>query len=340
MSFVDRPGTRDRMACQHGKPERIDILSEKSCSAAKKTSIGGQALIEGVMMRGPFTSAMAIRKPDGELYLETWETGANKWYNKTPILRGICNFIAMLITGYKCLMKSAEISGFAEEEGSEPSKFDAWVDKHLGDSAVYIFNVIVTVLAMAIAIGLFMLLPAALIKWVGGMAALPNMALSLIEGLIKIAVFILYLYAVTRMKDIRRVFEFHGAEHKTIACYEAGDELTPENAKKYTRFHPRCGTSFLLIVLVVSIFVFSVLSWENVWLRVGLKILLLPVVVGLSYEVIRFAGRHDNPFTRAISAPGLWLQNLTTFEPDEVQLSVAIAAMKPCIPEDKNADNY
>lgn len=314
-------------------------MNDKTQAPAKKTSIGGQALIEGVMMRGPVTSAMAIRQADGELYLETWETGGQKWYNKTPILRGVFNFISMLLLGYKCLMKSAEISGFAEEEG-EPSGFDAWVDKHLGDKAVWVFNTLVTVLSLVIAIGLFMLLPAAIVKWIASMVALPPIGFSLVEGLIKIVAFVLYLFGVTRMKDIRRVFQFHGAEHKTIACYEAGDELTPENAKKCTRFHPRCGTSFLLIVLVVSIFVFSVLSWDNVWLRVALKLLFLPLVVGLSYEVIRFAGRHDNPFTRIISAPGLWLQNLTTFEPDEIQLSVAIAAMKPCIPVDKSTDNF
>ena len=314
-------------------------MSEYRKQPLKKTSIGGQALIEGVMMKGPHTSAMAIRKPDGEITLETWETGGGKWYSKVPVVRGVFNFVSMLGVGYKCLMRSAELSGFTEDE--EPSKFDAWVDKHLGDKAVWVFNALVTVLAMALAIGLFMLLPAAAVKLVeGAFLHAPGFVMTLTEGLIKIGIFVLYLFLVTRMSDIHRVFEYHGAEHKTIACYEAGEELTPENAKKYTRFHPRCGTSFLLIVLVVSILVFSLLSWDNIWLRVGLKLLLLPVVVGLAYEVIRFAGRHDNAFTRVISAPGLWLQRLTTFEPDLTQLEIAIAAMQPCIPENENDDLY
>ncbi len=269
------------------------------------------------MMRGPYTSAMAVRKPDGEIYLETWETNGTGWYTKVPLLRGVCNLFLSLATGYRCLMKSAEISGMA----------------------VWVFNLLVTVLAMFLSIGLFMLLPSAIVKWVGSRFAAPAFVLTSIEGLIKIAVFILYLFAVSRMKDIYRVFQYHGAEHKTIACYEAAAELSPDNAKNYPRFHPRCGTSFLLIVLVISILVFSVVTWSSVWMRVALKILLLPVVVGIAYEIIRFAGRHDNPLTRAVSAPGLWLQNLTTFEPDESQLEVAIAAMKPCIPDD-GTDNY
>ncbi|MCQ4897635.1 DUF1385 domain-containing protein [Anaerotruncus sp. DFI.9.16] len=297
----------------------------------KKTSIGGQALIEGVMMKGPRISAMAIRQQNGEIITETWDSGGNKWYHKVPILRGIFNFIGMLGQGYKCLMRSADLSGFAEEE--EPSKFDRWVDEHLGDKAMWVFNAVVTILAAVLCVGLFMLLPAAVIKFLGHFVNAPGFAMTLTEGLLKIAIFILYLFLVTRMSDIHRVFEYHGAEHKTIACYEAGDELTPENAKKYVRFHPRCGTSFLLIVLVISILVFSVVTWSNIWMRVALKILLLPVVIGISYEIIRYAGRHNNPFTRALSAPGLWLQRLTTFEPDLTQLEVAIAAMTPCIPE-------
>ncbi len=297
----------------------------------KKTSIGGQALIEGVMMRGPETSAMAIRKPDGSIEVETWETGKQRWYTKLPIVRGIFNLFSSLATGYKCLMKSAEISGLAQEE--EPSKFDRWLEEHLGDKVTWLFSAIVTVLAAVISVGLFMLLPAAIVKWIGGAFHASNMALSAVEGLIKIGIFVLYLYVVTRMKDIQRVFQYHGAEHKTIACYEAGAELLPENAREYTRFHPRCGTSFMLIVIVISILIFSLVTWSSIWVRVALKIVLLPLVIGLAYELIRFAGRHDNLLTRIISAPGLWLQHLTTFEPDESQLEVAIAAMKPCIPE-------
>ncbi len=288
-------------------------------------------------MRGPYTSAMAIRKPDGTIAVETWKTGASGWYSKVPIIRGVVNLVSSLATGYKCLMKSAEISGTELEE--EPSKFEQWLEKHLGDKVTWLFNAVVSILSVIIAVGLFMLLPAAIVKFIGNAFQAPDFALTVVEGLLKIVIFILYLFAVTRLKDIQRVFQYHGAEHKTIACYEAGDELIPENAKDYTRFHPRCGTSFLLIVLVISILVFSVVTWSSLWMRVLLKLALLPVVVGLAYEVIRFAGRHDNPFTRAISAPGLWLQRLTTFEPDESQLEVAIAAMQPCIPAD-GKDEY
>lgn len=315
-------------------------MSENNGAAVKKTSIGGQALIEGVMMRGPHISAMAIRKPDGDIHLEKWDTDAQHWYNKVILVRGVINFIMMLVLGYRCLMKSAEISGFAEEENAEPSKLDKWAEEHLGDKTVWIFNILVTVLALAISIGLFMLLPAAAVKALGGIMHAPAFVMTLVEGVIKIVIFVLYLFLVTRLGDIQRVFQYHGAEHKTIACYEAGDELTPENAKKYTRFHPRCGTSFLLIVLVISILVFSMLSWESVLMRVVMKLVLLPVVVGLAYEVIKLAGRYSNPVTRAISAPGLWLQRLTTFEPDETQLEIAIAAMKPCIPENGKDDEY
>lgn len=290
------------------------------------------------MMRGPHVSAMAIRQPNGEISLEQWDTGKAKWYNKVPIARGVVNFISMLLVGYKCLMKSAEISGFAEDENDPPSKFDKWLEDHLGDKMMPIFNILVTLIAVMLSVGLFMLLPAAGVKLLAGI--MPPVAMTLVEGVLKIVIFVGYMFLITRMKEMQRVFAYHGAEHKTIACYEAGDPLTPENAQKHTRFHPRCGTSFLLIALVISVLVFSMLSWDNVWLRVGLKILLLPVVVGISYEIIRFAGRHNNPFTRAISAPGMWLQHLTTFEPDESQLEVAIAAMNPCIPENKNDDNF
>ncbi|WP_101908943.1 DUF1385 domain-containing protein [Marasmitruncus massiliensis] len=312
-------------------------MSEKSC-AVKKTSIGGQALIEGVMMRGPRVSAMSVRKPDGTIYSETWETAANRWYTKLPFVRGIFNLFSMLALGYQCLMKSADISGTSEEEN--PSRLEIWLEEHLGDKMSVLFNALVTIVAVVIAVGLFMLLPATLVKYLGSALAAPNYLLTIAEGILKIVIFVLYLFAVSRTPDIHRVFQYHGAEHKTIACYEAGEELTPENAMKYPRFHPRCGTSFMLIVLIISIIVFSVVTWSSIWMRVALKILLLPVVVGIAYEIIRFAGRHDNAFTRAISAPGLWLQNFTTFEPDASMLEVAIASMKPCIPENQDEDRF
>ena len=310
------------------------ILSE-----LKKTSIGGQALIEGVMMRGPHISAMAVRKPDQTIHLKTWDTGGKKWYHHVPLLRGVLNFITMLVVGYRCLMESAEIAGMADAE-EEPSKLEKWLADHLGNHMTLVFNIVTGVLAVIICLGLFMLLPASIVKILGTRLQAPTFVMTILEGCIKIIIFILYLFLVTRMKEIQRVFQYHGAEHKTIACYEAGEELTPENARKHTRFHPRCGTSFLLIVLVISIFVFSVLSWDNIWMRVVLKLVLLPVVVGVAYEIIKLAGRYSNPFTRMISAPGLWLQRLTTFEPDDTMLEIAIAAMKPCIPENPKDDLY
>lgn len=296
------------------------------------TSIGGQALIEGVMMRGPYTSAMAVRKPDGEIEVSTWETETKKrpWYKTTPFVRGIFNFIDMITLGYRCLMRSAELAGVDDEE---PTGLEKKLMDLLGEKFTTVFSWLAMILGAALAVGLFMVLPTIFVGILRPL--LPSqLALASVEACIKIGIFVLYLWATSRVKEIQRVFEYHGAEHKTIACFEAGEELTPENAKKHTRFHPRCGTSFLLIVMVVSVLVFSMVTWENLLIRIGLKLVMLPVVVGIAYEIIKLAGKYQNPVTRAISAPGLWLQRLTTREPDLEQLAVAIAAMTPCIPED------
>lgn len=296
------------------------------------TSIGGQALIEGVMMRGPYTSAMAVRKPDGEISVSTWETESRKrpWYKKTPIVRGIFNFIDMLTLGYRCLMRSAEIAGLDDEE---PSGFEKKLMDFLGERFMTVFSFVAMLLGAILAVGLFMVLPTVIVGILRPYLT-AQLALAAVEAILKIGIFVAYLWATSQMREIQRVFEYHGAEHKTIACFEAGEELTPENAKKHTRFHPRCGTSFLLIVMVVSVLVFSMVTWNNLLIRIGLKLVMLPVVVGIAYEIIKLAGKYQNPVTRAISAPGLWLQRLTTREPDLEQLAVAIAAMTPCIPED------
>ena len=203
----------------------------------------------------------------------------------------------------------------------------------LGEKFTTVFSWLAMILGAALAVGLFMVLPTVIVGILRPL--LPSqLALAAVEACLKIGIFVLYLWATSRVREIQRVFEYHGAEHKTIACFEAGEELTPENAKKHTRFHPRCGTSFLLIVMVVSVLVFSMVTWENLLIRIGLKLAMLPVVVGIAYEIIKLAGKYQNPVTRAISAPGLWLQRLTTREPDLGQLAVAIAAMTPCIPED------
>lgn len=304
----------------------------------KKTSIGGSALIEGVMMRGPATTAMAVRKPDGEIELSQWETGAGRrpWYQRTPFVRGVFNFFDSMKVSYQCLMKSAQIAGFEEEE---PSAFEKKMKKLFGERFDSLFTGLALALGAALAVGLFMVLPTLLIGFIRPYVQ-SQVARSLIEAAVKIGIFVAYLYAVSRMAEIRRVFEYHGAEHKTIACYEAGSQLTPENAALFSRFHPRCGTSFLLIVLIVSVLIFSVVTWDNLVMRIALKLVCLPLVVGIAYEIIKLAGRYDNPVTRVISAPGMWLQRLTTREPDQSQLEVAIAAMRPCIPENGELDRW
>ena len=297
-------------------------------TCAIKTSVGGQALLEGIMMKGPEKSAMAVRKPNGEIDLSVWDTKKLTGIRKIPFIRGTFNFIDTLIQGYDCLMKSAEISG----QEDEPDKFELWLNKTFGKAAGSVFTTIITVVAAALAIGLFLGVPALIAGFIGNYVQ-NNFVLSAIEGVIKIALFFAYIIGVSKMEDIHRTFMYHGAEHKTIFCYEKGLELTVENVRKQQRFHPRCGTSFLLIVLVVSILLFSIVTWESLVIRVLLKILLLPVTVGISYEIIKFAGRHDNWLTRIISAPGLWFQNFTTQEPDDSMIEIAIAAVKPVLPE-------
>ena len=317
-----------------------------------KTSIGGQALIEGVMMRGPQKSAMAVRLPGGEIDIEEWENPAasGKWYRKTPFVRGIFNLVDALSSGYKCLMKSAEKSGMAIEE--EPSRFEKWLTDKLGDKVATVFAAVAMVVAIVLAVGLFMILPLFLADLIARAVQfeLSPITRSFLEGVIRIFVFVMYILLSSKVKDVHRTFEYHGAEHKTIACYEAGGELTVENVRKESRFHPRCGTSFLLIVLVISILTFSfvqldnVLVFEHMLLRVlvraVLRFALLPVVVGIAYEIIKLAGRHDNILTRVISAPGLWFQRLTAKEPDDSQIEIAIASMLPVIPAESGADEW
>ena len=301
-----------------------------------KTSIGGQAVIEGVMMRGPEISALAVRNPGGEIVTEQWENSPmTAWYRKTPFVRGIFNLGSSLSMGYKCLMRSANIAGFEDE----PSKFEMWLSAKLGNAFSSIAQIFSVVLGIALSVGLFMILPTVLVGFVANFFDSAIMR-SLLEGIVRITILVLYMVAVSYVPDIRRVFAYHGAEHKTIACYEAGYELTVDNVRGQSRFHPRCGTSFLLIVVVISILVFSFISWENAFMRIFLRLSLLPVVVGIAYEIIKFTGRHDNAFTRLISAPGLWLQRITTGEPDDQQIEVAVASMQPVIPQEKGSDEW
>ena len=294
-----------------------------------KSKIGGQALIEGVMMTGVYKGAMACRLPNGTIDLEVWDKNPKKpWYRKVPLIRGIFNFVFSMKEGYRCLMKSAE-KQMDDEELEE--------DEKLSDKAMSVIMSIAMILGFAVAIGLFVFMPKWLVSFSDFLTE-NRYIRSLAEGVIKIMIFIAYLGATALMKDLRRTYEYHGAEHKTIACLEAGLELTVENVKKQRRFHPRCGTSFLFITLIISILVMCVVPFDETWLRVISSLILLPVMVGISYEFISLAGRHDNIVTRALSAPGLAIQRLTTKEPDDSQIEVAIEAIKPCIPENIEDD--
>ncbi|MBE7043922.1 MAG: DUF1385 domain-containing protein [Ruminococcaceae bacterium] len=309
-----------------------------------KTSIGGQAIIEGVMMRGPHKTAMAVRKPDGEIVVECNENGTKKKKKilRIPIIRGCVNFVESLVIGMKALMFSAEFMDLEDEEETE-SKFDQWLERKFGDKVKDIVIYVSIVLSIFLSIGMFILLPTAVTRGIEFLFSLtPAAAIaetkaftSITEGILRMLIFIGYLAAVSQMKDIRRVFEYHGAEHKTIACYESGEELTVENVKKYPRFHPRCGTSFLLFVMIISIILFALLPKTGIILRMLMRLALLPVVAGLSYEVIKWAGRSKAACVTWLSKPGLWLQKLTTREPDESQIEVAIASMQAVIPEDR-----
>ena len=295
------------------------------------------------MMRGVDTSAMAVRLPNGEIDVETWAANNGKkapWYKKVPFVRGVFNFISSMVEGYKCLSKSAD-KAFGEDDEPE-TKFEKWLDEKFGDKITGVITGVAMVVGIAMALVLFMWFPSLISGLVGKVLTLNNLAKTVIEGVLKIIIFVVYLALTGLMKDMRRTYEYHGAEHKTIACYEAGLELNVENVKKQTRFHPRCGTSFIFIVLFISIIVFSVLRlpWDNTLLRVVCKLALMPFVIGIAYEIIRLAGRYDNFFTRIISFPGIKLQHLTTREPDEKEIEVAIASLTPCIPDDKEDDKW
>ena len=305
--------------------------------AMKKTSIGGQALIEGIMMRGPKVTAMAVRNDKTkQITLEEYPTkGQNRIkLFKLPFIRGIFNMIDSLSFGYKCLMRSAELSGLEDEEdekkkNKKPGLWDRLFEKLLMPIA--------SVLAIALALGLFVYLPMQIWKWItfSAPAVAQNYTLrACFEGVMRILLFVAYVWATSLMKDIRRTYMYHGAEHKTIFCYEKGLPLTVENVRKQVRFHPRCGTSFMMLMLIVGIIVSMFIRVDNLVLRTGLKLLTFPVVVGVGYELIKLAGRADNLFTRVISAPGKWLQHITTREPDDSMIECAIAAMEKVIPGD------
>ena len=329
--------------------------NKQQCCEKFKTMIGGQALIEGIMMRGPDKDAIVVRRAEG-LSIETSPRKKNppKSYKNLPFIRGVFNFFDAQVVGIKALLRSADLA--PEEMQEEPSKFDRWLEEKLGNEK---FQQAVVGIAVAMGLGLSILLFFLLPMVIGGFFDRwldSNLALNLVEGIIRMVIFLAYMFLVSRMQEMKRVFAYHGAEHKTIRCYEAGLPLTVENVRMQTRLHPRCGTSFLLVVMVISILVFSVASSALLAVVPGLeairgtfgyrllmilfKLLLLPIVVGITYEINRWAGRHDNGFTRVLTAPGMWLQNFTTNEPDDSMIEVGIAAVEAVLPEQEGADRW
>lgn len=323
------------------------MAEQKSC--AFRTSIGGQALIEGILMRGPEKQAIVVRDQSGQLVEKVEELRLIKDRYPVlglPLVRGTVNFLSAMVNGVKALMYSADF--YPDEEATQPSKFELWLEKHLSskklESAIVALAV---VLGVGMSIVLFMLLPTFL---TGGLLHFfpdfPMWGRNLIEGILKVLIFLVYLIFCSRQKDIYRVFQYHGAEHKTIFCYEAGLPLTVENVRIQPRHHPRCGTSFLFVVIVVSILVSSVVFgiWPitNVWLRTAAHLILLPLVVGITYEFNRWVGRHvqDNALAKFLTRPGLWMQNFTTNEPDDSMIEVAIRSLELVLPEEKGKDAW
>ena len=300
--------------------------------------VGGQAVLEGVMMKHKDKYSVAVRKEDGSVTVQDGEFVSVRKKHKIlnlPLIRGVVNMIEMLVLSIKTLDTSARLYGIEEEV--EESKFEKWLKKHFGKSVVDVVMFLAMILGVALSVFLFIFLPSFLTKLIDGLTG-GGLGLwrNLIEGGLKVVIFVGYLLLCLLMKDIRRTFEYHGAEHKSIFCYEAGEELTPENVKKYKRFHPRCGTSFLFVVIIISILISSlpIVTWDNTFVRFLTKLALLPLIVGLGFEFIMFAGKHDNVVTRILSAPGLLMQRITTREPDLQQIEVAIHALKSSMPEE------
>lgn len=331
-------------------------MEQKQQSKEKfRTMIGGQALIEGIMMRGPDKDAVVVRTAEGmKIEVKDRKLSPPGSFKRWPFFRGIFTFFDSQITGVKALMRSADLA--PEEDQEEPSKFDKWLEKKLGNEK---FQKVIVGFAVAmglgLSIGLFFLLPMILAsvfdRWIR-----TTLGINLLEGLIRMIIFLSYMILISRMSEMKRVFSYHGAEHKTIRCYEAGLPLTVENVRMQTRLHPRCGTSFLLVVMVISILVFSVASSLLLaavpaltalrgtflfrLLMIVYKLLLLPIVVGITYEINRWAGRNDNWLTRILTAPGMWMQHFTTNEPDDSMIEVGIAAVEAVLPEEEGADRW
>ena len=303
-----------------------------------RTSVGGQALMEGIMMRGPHKSCCAVRRPDGTIDL-TCDPVTTHWYNKVPLLRGVCNMAENLYKGYHYLMHSADVALEGQEEEPQ-SKLDQWVEKHTGPAFQNALMAVAALAGVALALFLFTFLPTFLTGLAARVVPMGRWPRVILEGILKMVIFLAYMFLCTRYKELHRMFEYHGAEHKTIACYEAGLPLTVENIRRQSRFHPRCGTSFMSLVIIISIFLYAVLPWTSTGLRVVYKLCMFPLLVGISYEVLKWAGRSHGALSRLISTPGLWMQRLTTFEPDDSMIEIAIAAVTPVLPENKEEGRW
>ena len=318
----------------------------QECSTPYKTSCGGQALLEGIMMRGPDRQSIVVRKADGTLDVTTSDIKPRTGWKSWPFIRGLFVFCGSMVNGVKALMHSAELSEDYVEEEAELTGLDKWINNHFeAEKASAIIITLAAVLGIAFSVALFILLPTALTGLVDLVwKTMPLWFRAVLEGVLKVVIFFAYLFLVSRMKEIRRVFSYHGAEHKAIYCYENGLELTVENVRKMPRHHPRCGTSFLFVVIAVSILlsivIFTPLEIENTFLRMLLHLVLLPFIVAITYEFNRYVGAHDGKACRMLRSPGMAMQNLTTFEPDDSMIEVAIEALKLVIPEEQGSDQW
>ncbi len=321
------------------KAEKNQCCEESSCIKARRGAVGGQAIIEGVMMRSKEHTAIAVRRMDNSKIVVSRKGNSSvsdkckilKW----PLIRGVVNFIRSMVLSFSTITEGTDMLGIDEASDSD-SKLDKWLEEHCGKWLIPVVSVISVILGVALAMGLFIYLPTLIGGFFfegGDMQS--GVLRSVVEGVLKVVIFIAYIAMTALIPDMKRVYMYHGAEHKSIFCYEAGLELNVENVKKQSRFHPRCGTSFMFAMMLLSIFVGFFLWWVDVtWLRSLIKLALLPLTVGIGYEFIRYAGRHDNALIRALSAPGLWMQNLTTKEPDDSIIEVAITSLKCALPND------
>lgn len=295
------------------------------------TKVGGQAVLEGIMMKGEDRTAVAVRLPNKDIHIKTEKLKEPTKWMKIPIIRGVGVFVGSLVTGTRTLMYSAEVlEGYDGPDAVEyeEDKLSLWLEKKFGEKGAW--NIMLyasVVIALLLTVGIFIILPTAAVNWLGHFTS-SEVLLNLIEGVLRIILFVLYILLISKMQDIQTVFRYHGAEHKCIHCFENGLELTPENCQQFYTLHPRCGTSFLMFVMVISLILFSLLGWPSLVWRILSRLLLIPVIAGLSYELLRWAGRSDNLAVKILSLPGLYLQKLTTAEPEKQHLEVAIAAMK------------